>query len=66
MQLAYFDIANPSRLYVLPKRNSHAPLFSTRGTDYVQLFFQQIRDLGNIGIVTIKGTRVIRRAVRKL
>jgi hypothetical protein len=66
MQLGYFDIAQPTKIYRLPKRDTRSPLFSLRSTGYVQSFFQQIRGLGCIGIVTIEGNRVTRRAIRGL
>jgi hypothetical protein len=57
MTLGFFElgVGNDWRnaIWITPKRYATNPLFVLRGCDYAKDFFEQIRGLGNIGIVKI-------------
>jgi len=58
MQLGWVDVANPKRIYLLPRQKGEAR------TGYTLRFFNEIRGLGRCFIVTKRGLSVKWRASR--
>ena len=66
MRLGYFDRANPKIVYILPKRTQAGPLFPLKSGEYAERFLAEILGLGNICIVTVRGSNINRRAHRTI
>jgi hypothetical protein len=60
MTLGYFDILAAHKVYALPHNHGESRI------DYAKRFFQEIRGLGCIAIVTASRGKIRRRALRGL